>query len=48
MLQVGDFVEVVKPFYWYRDERYEIGERFMFEEQHKGHDFQFWVRKVTA
>jgi hypothetical protein len=47
-LNVGELVEVVKPFYWYRNESYEIGERFIFEEQHVGHDFENWVQKVEA
>ncbi|WP_138755786.1 hypothetical protein [Paenibacillus sinopodophylli] len=46
MLKVRDLVEVVKPFYWLRDEQFEIGERFIFEAQHVGHGFEAWVKKV--
>lgn len=48
MLKVGDLVEVEKPFYWYGEERYEIGQRFAIEEQHVGHNFEAWTKKVNA
>lgn len=45
-LKVGDKVKVIKPFYWYEEDRHEVGEVFTIEEQHVGHNFEGWVRKI--
>ncbi len=47
MLQVGTLVEVTEPFFWYEDERHEVGERFVIEEQHIGHNFEKFVKPVA-
>jgi hypothetical protein len=46
MLQMGDLVEVVNPFFWYEHDRHEIGEQFVIQEQHVGHGFENWVKKL--
>ncbi len=45
-LEIGDYVEVSIPFYWYRDDRFEVGERFVIKEEHIGHGFEKWVKKA--
>lgn len=47
MLKIGDLVEVEESFYWYADERYEIGERFTIEAQHIRQNFEKWVKIVN-
>lgn len=46
-LKAGVLVEVQKPFFWYNDERYEIGQRFVIEAQHIDHNFEEWVKLVA-
>lgn len=46
MFKVGDLVEVDTPFYWYGED-YDIGQRFVIEKQHVGHNFEDWARLVT-
>lgn len=46
MLQVGDRVQVIKPYYWYEENRHEIGEQFIIQEQHMGHNFEKFVKLV--
>jgi hypothetical protein len=46
MLKIGDKVEVVEPFYWYEEDRHEIGEKFTIQEQHIGHNFEKFVNKI--
>ncbi|MEK5358082.1 hypothetical protein [Paenibacillus sp. FSL L8-0709] len=47
MLKVGDLVEVEQPFFWYDENRYEVGQRFVIEAQHVGHNFEAFVKVVT-
>lgn len=43
-LTVGDFVEVIQPFYFY-DQYFELGERFEMQHQHVKHGFEKFVVK---
>lgn len=46
-LKVGDFVQVLEPFYFY-DDYYELNERFAIGYEHIQHGIEKFVKKVVA
>ncbi|OES45522.1 hypothetical protein [Domibacillus iocasae] len=46
--EAGGYVEVVSPLYWYEDERYEIGKRFVIKSEHINRSFKKCVKKIRS